>query len=195
MAVATGTKVGDVTNGADAKNAIRESEQANVAYARMLVDESASGTRAGTEKTMDQMNRAAGGMFKAAEEAAAFGRGNAEALAKSAQAYVSGVQDLSRQTMAMVQGLTDSGARGRQGVQRRPQPQGTAEIQAGLARSAFERDGSESTKLQETALKVAEQSFAPLSARMTAAVEKMGRPLAPDAEPCRAARRGARGRS
>jgi len=177
MAVATGTKVGDVTNGADAKKAIRESEQANVAYARMLVDESASGTRAGTEKTMDQMNRAAGGMFKAAEEAAAFGRGNAEALAKSAQAYVSGVQDLSRQTAAMVQGLTEQALEGAKALSGVRSLKEAAEIQAGLARTAFERAITETTKLQETALKVAEQSFAPLSARMTLAVEKMGRPV------------------
>ena len=49
--------------------------------------------------------------------------------------------------------------------------------EAGLARTAMERTISETTKLQETALKVAEQSFAPWSARMTLAVEKMGRPI------------------
>jgi phasin family protein len=53
-----------------------------------------------------------------------------------------------------------------------------ADLQASLARAAFERAVSETTKLQETAIKVAEQSFAPLSARVTVAVEKMSRPLA-----------------
>ena len=37
---------------------------------------------------------------------------------------------------------------------------------------------SETAKLQEAALKLAEQAFAPLSARMTLAVEKFGKPLA-----------------
>jgi phasin family protein len=177
MAIATNAKLGDPAKVAEVKELVGKTAQANAAYARMLVDESATSTRATTEKSTDQMNRAAGGMFKAAEEAAAFGRGNMEAFAKSAQAYASGVQDLSRQTMAMVQGLTDQALEGAKALSGVRSLKEAAEIQAGLARSAFERAVSDSTKLQETALKVAEQSFAPLSARMTLAVEKMGRPL------------------
>ena len=144
----------------------------------MLADESAVGARAAKEKGMDQVKRAADGLFKAAEEAAAFGRGNAEALAKSAQAYVAGVQDLSRQTAAMVQGLTDHALEGAKALSGARSLKEAAGIQANLARAAFERAIGDATKLQETALKVAEQSFAPLSARMTLAVEKMSRPIA-----------------
>lgn len=178
MAIATGTKVGNAANEADVKKAVTETAQANAAYARMLADESASAGRATKEKTMDQVNRAAGTMFKAAEEAAAFGRGNVEALAKATQAYVSGVQDLSRQTAAMVQGLTDQALEGAKALSGVRSLKEAAEVQAGLARAAFERAISETTKLQEATLKVAEQSFAPLSARVTVAVEKMGRPIA-----------------
>ena len=155
-----------------------ETAQASVAYGRMLADESVTRTQATKEKGMDQMNRAAGTMFKAAEEAATFGRGNLEALAKSTQAYVSGMQDLSRQTVAMVQGLSDQtleSAKALSGVRNLKE---AAELQAGLARTAFERAVSDATKLQETALKVVEQSLAPLSARVTLAVEKMSRPIA-----------------
>ncbi len=178
MATATGTKVGNAASEADVKKAITETEQANAAYVRMLADESAYGARTPKEKSMDQMNRAAGGMFKAAEEAAAFGRGNVEALAKSAQAYVAGVQDLSRQTAAMVQGLTEQALEGAKALSGVRSLKEATEIQTNLTRSAFERAVSETTKLQETALKVVEQSLAPLSARMTAAAEKMGRPIA-----------------
>ena len=177
MATANGTKVGNAANAADVKKAVAETAQANAAYARMLADESAQGARATQEKTMEQMNRAAEGMFKAAEEAAAFGRGNVEALAKSAQAYVSGVQDLSRQTLAMVQGLTEQALEGARALSNVRSLKEAAEVQANFTRSAFERAVSETTKLQEAALKVAEQSFAPLSARVTVAVEKMGRPI------------------
>lgn len=165
MAIATERKVG-------------ETAQASSAYGRMLVDESAARTRVTTEKGMEQVNRAAGGMFKAAEEAAEFGRGNMEALAKSAQAYVSGVQELGRQTAAMMQGLADQALEGAKALSSARSLKEASEVQAGLARKAFERAISDTTKLQETALKVAEQSFAPLSARATVAAEKMSRPLA-----------------
>ena len=178
MAIATETKPGDAAKVAGIKKLADETAQANAAYARMLVDESATRTRGTTEKGMNQMNRAAGSMFKAAEEAAAFGRGNVEAMAKSAQAYVSGVQDLSRQAAAMVQGLTEQALEGAKALSGVRSLKEATEIQANLTRAAFERTVSEATKLQETALKVVEQSFAPLSARMTLAAEKMSRPTA-----------------
>ena len=163
---------------AEFKKPAGETAQASAAYARMLADESAAGVRATKEKTMEQMNRAAGSMLKAAEEAAAFNRGNVEALAKSAQAYVSGVQDLSRQAAAMVQGLTEQVLEGAKAFSNVRSLKEAAEIQANLTRATFERAVSETTKLQEAALKVAEQSFAPLSARITAAAEKVSRPIA-----------------
>lgn len=178
MAITTETKTGDAAKVAEVKKVVGETAQATAAYGRMLMDERAAGTRAATEKSVNQVGRAAGGVFKAAEEAAAFGRGNMDAFAKSTQAYVSGVQDLSRQTMAMVQGLADQALEGAKALSGVRSLKEASEIQAGLVRTAFERTISDATKLQETALKVAEQSFAPLSARLTLAVEKMGRPIA-----------------
>ncbi len=178
MSFSAGTKIADVAKTAGIDQAVGETAQANAAYARMLADESATRARAATEKGMNQANKAAQGMFKAGEEAAAFGRGNMEALAKSAQAYVSGVQDIGRQAAAMAQGLTEQALEGAKALSNVRSLKEAAEIQANLARAAFERTVSETTKLQEAALKVAEQSFAPLSARMTAAAEKMSRPIA-----------------
>jgi len=41
----------------------------------------------------------------------------------------------------------------------------------------MEKSLAETAKLQEAALKLAETSFAPLSARMTLAVEKFAKPM------------------
>lgn len=178
MAVQTAAKTSGAAKPAEVNKPAGETAAASAANARMLVDERASKTHAGTEKTMENVNRTAGSMFKAAEDAAAFGRGNVEALAKSTQAYVAGVQDLGRQTMAMVQGMADQAMENAKALGGVRSLKEAAEIQAGLARTAFERTVNDATKLQEAVLKVAEQSFAPLSARMTLAVEKMGRPIA-----------------
>ncbi len=177
MSFSAGTKIADVAKTAGIDQAVGETAQANAAYARMLADESATRARAATEKGMNQANKAAQGMFKAGEEAAAFGRGNMEALAKSAQAYVSGVQDIGRQAAAMAQGLTEQALEGAKALSTARSQKEAFEIQARLTRETFERTIGDATKLQETALKVVEQSVAPLSARMTAAVEKVGRPI------------------
>ena len=178
MAAATGTKVGDATNQADVKKAVAETAQANAAYARMLADESTTRARAAAEKGFNQANRTAENLFKAGEQAAEFGRGNVEALAKSAQAYVSGVQDLSRQTVAMVQGLTDQALEGAKALSGVRSLKEAAEVQADLARAAFERVINETTKVPETPLEVAEKTFTTLAARMTMAADKISPPTA-----------------
>jgi hypothetical protein len=53
-----------------------------------------------------------------------------------------------------------------------------ADIQAAFAKASMERSMSEAAKLQEASFKLAEQAYAPLTARMSLAVEKFGKPLA-----------------
>jgi phasin family protein len=113
--------------------------------------------------------------MKAAGDAAEFGRGNVEALTKATQAYVAGVQDLGRQTFALMQGLTDHAIEGAKALAAVKSIQEAAQIQANYTRAAIEKSVNESAKLGENALKLAEQSFAPLTARVTLAVEKFGR--------------------
>lgn len=130
------------------------------------------------EKSMDQTTKATDGLFKAAEQAAEFSRGNLEAMAKATQVYVAGVQDLGKQTFALMQGLTDHTVAGAKALGTVKSLKEVAEIQADYARIALEKSFTETAKLQEAALKLAEASFAPLSARMTLAVETFGKPIA-----------------
>ncbi|TCZ65584.1 phasin family protein [Roseicella aquatilis] len=130
------------------------------------------------EKTMEQVTKTTEGLLKAAEQAAEFSRGNVEAVTKATQIYVAGVQDLGKQTFAMVQGLTDHTVAGAKALGTVKSLKEAAEIQATFARAALEKSFSESAKLQEAALKLAEASFAPISARMTLAVEKFSKPVA-----------------
>ncbi|WP_241671467.1 phasin family protein [Dankookia rubra] len=135
-------------------------------------------TRMTMETTMEQATKATEGFLKAAEQATEFTRGNFEAMTKATQLYVAGVQDLGKQTMAMFQGLADHGVAGAKALGSVKSLKEAAEIQATFARAAVEKSLAESAKLQEAALKLAETSFAPLSARMTLAVESFGKPLA-----------------
>jgi phasin family protein len=135
--------------------------------------------RATMEKmTMTDVTKATEGLFKAAEEAAEFGRGNAEAVAKATQLYVAGVQDLGKQTMALFQGLSEQAIESAKAFSGVKSLKEAADLQASYTRATVEKTFAESAKLQETALKLAETSFAPLSARMTLAVEKFSKPLA-----------------
>lgn len=127
------------------------------------------------EITMTQANKATETMMKAAEEAAEFGRGNVEAFTKATQIYVAGVQDLGRQTFAMMQGLTDQAIEGAKALGSVKSLHEVAQVQSSLARAAMERSVAETAKLGEQALKLTEQAFAPLNARFTLATEKFAR--------------------
>ncbi len=148
------------------------------APASKIINDGAAQARVTMEKSMDQASKAAEGLFKAAEEAAEFSRGNAEAMAKATQAYVVGFQDLGRQSFALFQGLADQALENVKALSGVKSLKEVAELQSSYTRTTMEKTFAESAKLQEAALKLAESAFAPLGARVTVAVEKITRPLA-----------------
>lgn len=162
----------------DVKKLVTEAAATGAAQARKMIDTGADQARISMEKSVEQVNKAAEGVFKAAEEAAEFGRGNVDAVAKATQAYVVGLQDLGRQSFALFQGLTDQALENAKALAGVKSLKEAAELQSAFAKTAFEKTFSESTKLQEAALKLTETAFAPLSARVSVAVEKFSRPLA-----------------
>jgi phasin family protein len=146
--------------------------------AQKVMNDGAVQARVAMEKNMDQMTKGAESIFKAAEEAAEFGRGNVEAFTKAAQTWASGSQDLARQFMALAQGLTDHAMEGAKALSGVKSVNEAAELQAKFAKAALEKMVAEGTKLQEASVKLAESALAPVNARMTVAMEKIAKPLA-----------------
>jgi hypothetical protein len=137
--------------------------------ARRAADETVARTRG---LMQNNLKPAAKAFAKASNGAAAFGRGNLEAVAQSAQACLTGLQDLGRQYVATMQGLTQhalDGAKGFAGVR---SLQDAMALQASLTRASVERAFGEGAKLQQAALTLAKQVHAPLTQRATAALEQ-----------------------
>lgn len=146
--------------------------------AQKVINDGAAQARVAMENKVEQMTKGAEGIFKAAEDAAEFGRGNVEAFTKAAQTWASGSQDLARQYMALAQGLTDHAMEGAKALSGVKSVNEAAELQAKFAQAALEKMVAEGTKLQEASVKLAESAFAPVNARMTMAMEKLAKPLA-----------------
>ncbi len=151
---------------------------AGPAEPKKLTDQSAKAARNVMETSMEQATKTAETFFKAAEEAAEFGRGNMEAVAKMAQTLASGFQDLGRQYFAVAQSLTDHTLESAKALAAVKSLKEAADIQATYAKATLEKTMSESAKLQEATVRLAEQAYAPLTARVTLAMEKVGKPLA-----------------
>jgi phasin family protein len=148
------------------------------AQAKKMMDDGANTARATMETNMDQATKAAEGFFKAAEEAAEFGRGNIEAFTKATQTLTMGMQDLGKQYFAMSQALTDHAMESAKALAAVKSLKEATDIQSAFAKASMERAMSEAAKLQEATLRLVEQAGAPLTARMTLAVEKISKPLA-----------------
>jgi phasin family protein len=151
---------------------------APVAQARKVVDETAAQARVAMEKGMEQATKSAEGFFKAFEEAGEFGRGNIEVMTKVTQTLTVGWQDLGRQYFAVAQGMTDHALEGAKALAAAKSLKEAADLQTSFAKAAMEKAMAETVKLNEASFRLVEQAFAPLAARASLAVEKMGKPLA-----------------
>lgn len=127
---------------------------------------------------MNQVTITAEAFSKAARNAAEFGRGNLEALTQSAQAYVQGTQELSRQAFTAVQELNTQAVEGAKALVSAKTLKEAAEVQAQFARTALDRAASESARLQQAAVQVIERAVAPLFQRAAVALPEAARPLA-----------------
>lgn len=162
----------------ESKRSIALVASAQGAQAKKMVEDGAVQARVAMEKGMEQMTKQAEGFFKAAEEAAEFSRGNLEAMTKSAQLMTVGMQDLGKQFFAVTQALTDHALESAKALAAVKSLKEAADIQAAFAKASMERSMSEAAKLQEATFRLAEQASAPITARVTLAVEKMAKPLA-----------------
>ena len=135
-------------------------------------------TVTGLKMSLAQVTKVTEAVTLAAQKAGAFGRGNLEATAKSAQVYLAGTQDLGRQVFGVAQALSGQTFEGAQALAAAKSVREAVEIQTSLVRSAVERSLSEGTKLQQAAAKLTKRVYVPLAQRATVAFETAGRPVA-----------------
>jgi phasin family protein len=165
-----------------AQAAVQGAAQSAAQVASSAIDQSAAGANqgigfaaAGFEQTQEKVKAQMDKAIRTAEEMVSFGQGNLEAMVKSGQIFAAGMQDLSQQMAAHAQAAlndTFSTFKALTGVRSFKE---AVELQTGLARATVEKTLSETGRLTEASLKLAEQSFAPIAARVTLTVEKFAK--------------------
>jgi phasin family protein len=129
----------------------------------------------GLESTQASMKEGMEKAMKTAEDFVAFGQGNMEAVMKSSQIWAAGFQDLSKHFAATAQATFDETFSTFKALSGVKSFKDAFEIQSSFARSTLEKTMAESGKLTETSFKLTEQAMAPITARMTLAVEKFAK--------------------
>jgi len=156
--------------------------QTAVAAAQQVFEQTATGLKdgmaqatAGFEKTQAKVKEGVEKAMKTAEEFVAFGQGNLEAFAKSGQIWAAGVQDLQKQFAATAQASFEEAVATFKAITTAKSLKDAFDLQASLARGAIEKTLAESGKLSDASLKLTEQTLAPITARVTLAVEKFAK--------------------
>lgn len=148
--------------------------QASAATTRAY-EQTASQASAGLEASQTKMKEGMGKAMATAEDLVAFSQGNLEAFVKLGQVWAAGMQDISKQMAATAQASIEhtlSTFRALSGVK---SLRDAMELQSSLARATVEKTMSESGRLTDASMKLAEQTMAPLTARVSLAVEKYAR--------------------
>ena len=135
----------------------------------------ASGVAAGFEKTQAEVKANMEKAMKTAEEFVSFSQGNVEAVMKSGQIWAEGVQAFGKTFAATAQAHMDQTMNTWKALAGVKSLKEAVELQTNLARGAVEAVVAETGKLTDASMKLAEQTLAPITARVTLAVEKFGR--------------------
>lgn len=130
---------------------------------------------AGFEATQAKMKEGVEKAMKTAEEFVAFSQGNMEAVVKSSQIWATGVQDLSKHMAATAKASLDESMAAFKALTSVKSLKDAFELQSSFARSAMEKSLAESGKLTDASFKLTEQAMAPITARVTVAVEKFAK--------------------
>ena len=109
------------------------------------------------------------------EEFVSFGQANIEAFVKSSQIWTAGVQDMQKTFAATAQAQMDATMSTLKAMSGVKSVKEALELQSTMARSSVESLVAETGKLTDASMKLAEQAIAPITARVTVAMEKFSK--------------------
>ena len=134
-----------------------------------------AGALAGNDTIQHEVKANMDKAVKSAEEFVSFSQGNFDAMMQASQIWAAGVQDLGRAMTATAQAQMEAAMGTMKAFSGVKSLKEAMDLQTTLARSSLETAVSETGKLTDASMKLAEQAMAPITARVTLAVEKFAR--------------------
>jgi len=128
-----------------------------------------------TQHTQMELKNRMEKSFKVAEDMMAFSQGNIEACMNASQIWFAGVQDISKQVAAHAQAQMQETIAAMKAFGGVKSVREVVDLQASLSRSTIEKTMAETSRLADASIKLTEQSVAPITARMTLAMDKISR--------------------
>ena len=104
-----------------------------------------------------------------------FDKANLEAFVKSGQIWNAGMQELTKQIATSAKASFDESVSTFKAISTAKSVKEAMDLQSTFAKSALEKAMAESNKLTDASIKLTEQTLAPITARLTTAVETFGK--------------------
>lgn len=128
--------------------------------------------------TREQFEKASVSAFKAYEDFSKFQKDNYDAYVAASSIFAKGAENVGKAWMSLTQEALENAATTAKALLGAKTLREAVDLQSDFAKSNFDKLVAESTKLSELSVKVANEAFAPLNARVNVAVEKMLKPVA-----------------
>lgn len=183
QAVAVGKETVEVVETVEAVEAVEtvETVEAVVAASRDAVEPVAEIPNEVAAKGGDQAEALAKGQadtavkaqvaaFQAYEEAVSSAK---DAVAQAGTIFSKGLQDIGKLVLGLAQASVEEGVAASQQLLAAKTLRELVDVQSAVAKQQFDRLLGESSRLSDLSVKLVEESFAPLTERVTATVEKM----------------------
>jgi len=132
-------------------------------------------TASSIEPTKPTITQGIKSMMKSTEDLVAFGQANLEAFVKSGQIWSAGVQELTKQIATTAKASFDESISTFKAMSTAKSVKEAMDLQSSFAKAALEKAMAESNKLTDASIKLTEQTLAPITARVTVAVETFGK--------------------
>ena len=129
------------------------------------------------ETTQDQFAKAAESQFKAADEVAAFGKSNVEAFIQAGTIFFHGFEELARTVVGLTTAHVESSMTTAKALITCKTLTEVTDLQNAYTKSAFDSAVAEATHLSELAIKITNEAIEPISARVTATIEQISKPV------------------
>ena len=180
MTTTTNANTGN-TGKKTAQNASRAVEE-TVAATKENMESAVKATQEAYTKGLDnsmsiareQVDRGSNHVLKSIEDAAAFNREAVDAWATAVGAMNKGMEDFAKSWFTLSRTLVENSLQANRAVMTASSVSEAVDVQSSYAKSAFDTMVSETTRMSEMSLKTANDTMAPISQRVNAAMERFG---------------------
>ncbi|MDF2094453.1 phasin family protein [Aquibaculum arenosum] len=158
-----------------AVNAGKESVEA---FVKVSTDAASKQYEQAISMTQEQVEKTSASLFQNYNELTSVNQANFEAFVASSNSFAKGFEALSKQMLAMTQANMEQSLTASKKLMGAKTAQEFVDLQSEFTRGQIDKMLSESAKLTELSVQVANEAFQPLQARMHQNVEKMMKPAA-----------------